>query len=69
MEPTARVPSGDAVMTARSRGTLRRVARDAGRYPALVRPAEAALVMAAAAKEEAAARRRRRLTLTCFDTM
>jgi hypothetical protein len=45
MEPTARVPSGDAVMAARSRGTLRRAASDAGRYHALVRLAEAALVM------------------------
>jgi hypothetical protein len=55
MEPIARVPSGDAVMAARSRGMLRRAARDAGRYPALVRPTEAALIMAAAAEEEAAA--------------
>jgi hypothetical protein len=55
MEPTARVLSGDVIMEAQSRGTLRRAARDARRYPALVRPAEAALVMAAAAEEEAAA--------------
>jgi hypothetical protein len=52
MEPTTRVPSGNVVMVARSRGTLRRAARDAGRYPALVRPAEAALVMVAATEEE-----------------
>jgi hypothetical protein len=55
MEPTARVPSGDVVMAARSRGMLRRAARDAGRYPTLVRPAEAALVMASATEDEAAA--------------
>jgi hypothetical protein len=50
MEPTARVPSGDAIMAARSRGTLRRAASDAGRYPALVRLAEATLVMETAAE-------------------
>jgi hypothetical protein len=55
MEPTARVPSGDAIMAARSRGTLRRAAIEAGRYPTLVRPAEAALLMTVAAEEEAAA--------------
>jgi hypothetical protein len=50
-DPTGSVPIYGIIMAVRSIGTLKRAAREAGRWPDVARPEEAALVRKAEARE------------------